>query len=176
MAAAFGAFANNGIYTKPRTVTRIESNDHTEVVVDNAPQSRVAMKESTAYLMNKMLKSVVSGGTGGSAGFNGMTIAGKTGTTSNNFDRYFVGYTPYYSAAVWIGYKDGNEKINASGNPAAKIWKQIMEPVHAGLENRSFPDKPESGISSATVCADTGLKPGALCGRTTSGEIGRAHV
>ncbi|MDE6936046.1 MAG: PBP1A family penicillin-binding protein [Oscillospiraceae bacterium] len=171
MAAAFGAFANNGIYTKPRTVTRIESNDHTEVVVDNAPQSRVAMKESTAYLMNKMLKSVVSGGTGGSAGFSGMTIAGKTGTTSNNFDRYFVGYTPYYSAAVWIGYKDGNEKINASGNPAAKIWKQIMEPVHAGLENRSFPDKPESGISSATVCADTGLKPGALCGRTTSGEV-----
>lgn len=171
MAAAFGAFANNGVYTKPRTVTRIESNDHTEVVVDNASQSRVAMKESTAYLMNKMLKNVVSGGTGGSAGFSGMTIAGKTGTTSNNFDRYFVGYTPYYSAAVWIGYKDGNEKINASGNPAAKIWKQIMEPIHAGLENKSFPDKPESGISTATVCADTGLKPGALCSRTTSGEV-----
>lgn len=163
MAAAFGAFANEGIYTPPRTVTRIENNDHTEVIVDNAVQSRPAMKESTAYLMNKMLKSVVTGGTGGSARFEGMTIAGKTGTTSDNFDRYFVGYTPYYSAAVWVGYRDGNEKINAgSKNPAALVWKQIMERVHEGLENKDFAEKP-SGITTVQVCADCGLKAGPLC-------------
>jgi len=162
MAAAFGAFANEGIYNRPRTVTRIENNDHTEVVVDNAVQSRAAMKESTAYLINKMLKSVVSGGTGTSARFDGMTIAGKTGTTSDNFDRYFVGYTPYYSAAVWIGYRDGNEKINAKGNPAAVIWKLVMEQIHQGLENKDFPENP-GGITTTQLCADCGLKAGALC-------------
>ena len=170
MAAAYGAFANSGIYSKPRTITQILSNDGKEVIVDNPVQSSVAMKESTAYLITKMLRSVVSGGgTGSSANFSGMTIAGKTGTTTNNFDRYFVGYTPYYSAAVWIGYADGNEKITASGNPAAKIWKLVMEQVHEGLENKSFPDKP-AGIVSVQVCADCGLKPSALCSQDYRGS------
>ena len=169
MAAAYGAFANSGIYNKPRTITQILSNDGKEVIVDNPVQSSVAMKESTAYLMNKMLRSVVTSGTGTSANFSGMTIAGKTGTTSNNFDRYFVGYTPYYSAAVWIGYADGNEKITASGNPAAKIWKLVVEQVHEGLEDKSFPDKP-AGIVSVSVCADCGLKPSALCSQDYRGS------
>ena len=169
MAAAYGAFANSGIYSKPRTITQILSNDGKEVIVDNPVQSTVAMEESTAYLMNKMLRSVVTSGTGTSANFSGMTIAGKTGTTTNNFDRYFVGYTPYYSAAVWIGYRDGNEKITASGNPAAKIWKLVMEQVHEGLEDKSFPDKP-SGIVSVSVCADCGLKPSALCSQDYRGS------
>lgn len=169
MAAAFGAFANSGIYTKPRTITQILSNDGKEVIVDNPSQSNVAMAESTAYLMNKMLRNVVTSGTGTSANFSGMTIAGKTGTTTNNFDRYFVGYTPYYSAAVWIGYSESNEKITASGNPAAKIWKLVMEQVHEGLENKSFPDKP-AGIVSVSVCADCGLKPSALCSQDYRGS------
>lgn len=176
MAAAFSAFANSGIYTKPRTISRIESNDHTQVIVDNASDSRVAMKESTAYLVTKMLRSVVSGGTGGSAGFSGMSIAGKTGTTSNKFDQYFVGYTPYYSAAVWVGYPNSNERIQAKGNPAAKVWKLVMEPIHKKLENKSFPDRP-SGITSVQVCADCGLLPSPLCAqdyrgsRVVSGEF-----
>ena len=169
MAAAYGAFANSGIYSKPRTITQILSNDGKEVIVDNPVQSTVAMKESTAYLVNKMLRSVVSSGTGTSASFSGMTIAGKTGTTTNNFDRYFVGYTPYYSAAVWIGYADGNEKITASGNFAAKVWKMVMEQVHAGLEDKSFPDQP-AGIVSVQVCADCGLKPSALCSQDYRGS------
>ena len=169
MAAAFGAFANSGIYTKPRTITKILSNDGTEVIAENPSQSNIAMKETTAYLMNKMLRNVVTNGTGTSANFSGMTIAGKTGTTTNNFDRYFVGYTPYYSAAVWVGYAKGGEKITASGNPAAKIWKLVMEQVHEGLENKSFPDKP-AGIVTVQVCADCGLKPSALCSQDYRGS------
>ncbi len=162
MAAAFGAFANSGIYSKPRTITEIRAADNTTVVVDNPVESTVAMKESTAYLMNKMLRSVVTNGTGGGASFSGMTIAGKTGTTSNNFDRYFSGYTPYYSGAVWVGYAEAPEKIRADHNPAAKIWRLVMEQVHEGLENKSFPEKP-SGIVTVQVCADCGLKPSELC-------------
>ena len=172
MAAAYASFVNRGVYTKPHTILRIESNDHTETIIDNAmAPSWPAMRETTAYLMNKMLRSVVTGGTGGSAGFSGMTIAGKTGTTTDNCDRYFAGYTPYYSAAVWVGYKDKPEKINAgSKNPAALAWKMVMEKLHEGLENREFFERPE-GIVSVTVCGDCGMKPCGLCPNTVSAEI-----
>ena len=167
MAAAFASFANEGMYNKPRTITRILDNDG-NVVVENSVDSREAMKPTTAYLINKWLRNVVTNGTGGGASFSGMTIAGKTGTTSDNFDRYFAGYTPYYAAAVWVGYKDSNERINASVNPAAAVWKLVMEPIHADLENKSFPERP-AGIVSATVCMDCGKKASSLCSADVRG-------
>ena len=178
MAAAYAAFANSGIYNQPRTIIQILGNDGKEVIVDNSiVQSHVAMKESTAYLINNMLRSVITGGTGTSASFEGMTIAGKTGTTSNNFDRYFVGYTPYYSAAVWVGYSQSNEKINSgTKNPAALVWKQIMEQIHQGLENKAFPT-PYSSIVKIDVCMDCGLLATENCineargNRTTTVEV-----
>lgn len=71
-----------------------------------------------------------------------MHIAGKTGTTNDNYDRYFTGYTPYYCAAVWVGYKN-NERISYSVNPAASLWRQVMEKVHADLPDKSF-NRPSS--------------------------------
>lgn len=171
MAAAYGSFVNQGVYNKPRTITRIESNDHTEVIVDNSVQSTVAMKESTAYLMNKLLRNVLINGNGSEGSFSGMTLAGKTGTTNDNKDRYFAGYSGYYSAAVWVGYAEKPEQITARGNPAAVIWKKVMERIHEGLEDKPFPERPE-GITSYTVCADCGLRPCELCGsRLVSAEI-----
>lgn len=171
MAAAYAAFANSGIYSEPRTVVQILGNDGKEVIVDNSiVDSKVAMKETTAYLINNMLRSVITAGTGTSAGFDDMTIAGKTGTTSNNFDRYFVGYTPYYSAAVWVGYSQSNEKINSgTKNPAALVWKMIMEEVHEELEKKSFPE-PASGISEVTVCIDCGLLATENCKNEARGD------
>ena len=172
MAAAYASFANRGTYIKPHTILRIESNDHSETIVDNTnAKSWPAMKETTAYLMNKMLRNVITSGTGGSANFEGMTLAGKTGTTTDNCDRYFAGYSPYYSAAVWVGYKDKPEKINSgSKNPAALAWKMVMQKLHEGLEDKSFFEKPE-GIVSVTVCGDCGLKPCGLCPKTVSAEV-----
>jgi penicillin-binding protein 1A len=179
MAAAYGAFVNRGTYIEPHLITRIESNDHKETVIDNTiPKSWPAMKETTAYLMNKLLRRVVTSGTGGDAAFSGMTIAGKTGTTTDNCDRYFAGYTPYYSAAVWMGYKDKPEKIfvKHGENPSAVVWKLVMEKLHEGLEDKGFFERPE-GITSVTVCADCGLKATDLCrqdyrgDRTVSEEI-----
>ena len=179
MAAAYGAFVNRGTYIEPHLITRIESNDHKETVIDNTiPKSWPTMKETTAYLMNKLLRRVVTSGTGGDAAFSGMTIAGKTGTTTDNCDRYFAGYTPYYSAAVWMGYKDKPEKIfvKHGENPSAVVWKLVMEKLHEGLEDKGFFERPE-GITSVTVCADCGLKATDLCrqdyrgDRTVSEEI-----
>ncbi len=164
MAAAYAAFANQGIYNSPRTylkVTKLENDGTETVVLKNDGESHVAMKETTAYLMNQLLKNVVTGGTGTSANFSGMTIAGKTGTTSDNYDRYFVGYTPYYVAAVWTGYEQP-EKISYSGNPAITMWKKVMQQVHADLPNKDF-DKPSSGLETVEICLDSGLRPTEAC-------------
>ena len=166
MAAAYACFANKGVYNEPRTyvrITRVDNATGQEItVLENTGESRVAMKETTAYLMTEMLKNAVTSGTGGQARFNGMTIAGKTGTTNKNFDRYFVGYTPYYVAAVWTGY-DENERISYNGNPAITMWKKVMEPLHAELENKGFDNKPAVGLTTIRVCLDSGLRPTDAC-------------
>ncbi len=160
MAAAYSAFANNGVYTRPRTYIEVRDVNG-NVVLENKQESWVAMKESTAYAINELLKNVVRSGTGTGAAFSGMTIAGKTGTTNNNYDRYFVGYTPYYTAAVWIGYPH-NARIQASGNPAASLWKEAMSKVHETLPNRDFASTPAE-MTQVTVCTRTGLLQGPQC-------------
>ena len=167
MAAAYACFANNGIYNEPRTYLKVEDSEG-NVILENESESHVAMKETTAYLMNQMLKSVITGGTGTSANFGGMTIAGKTGTTSDNYDRYFVGYTPYYVAAVWTGYEQP-EKISYSGNPAITMWKKVMQQVHADLPNKDF-DKPASGLETVTICRDSGLLCTDACHADSRGD------
>ena len=165
MAAAYACFANNGIYNEPRTylrVTRLDSAGNEVTVLENEGETHVAMKETTAYLMTSMLKNAVSAGTGGQARVSGMTIAGKTGTTNDNRDRYFVGYTPYYVAAVWTGYEEP-EKISYNGNPAITMWKKVMEPLHAELPNKDFDNKPSTGLTTISVCLDSGMKPTDAC-------------
>lgn len=159
MAAAYATFANSGIYNEPKTYIKVTDSEG-NVVLENSGEQHVAMKETTAYLMTTMLQDAING-TGGAARFSGMSIAGKTGTTNDNYDRYFVGYTPYYVAAVWVGYKV-NERISYSVNPAASLWKQVMEPIHANLENKGF-TKPSTGLTTITVCADSGLKCTEAC-------------
>ena len=160
MAAAYAAFANDGVYNSPRLYVKVTDNKG-EVLLDNEAETHVAMKETTAYFMNKFLQGVVSSGTATSASFGGMAIAGKTGTTSTNYDQYFVGYTPYYSAAVWTGYRN-NEKIVYSGKPAIAMWRKVMSRIHENLEYKSF-SKPSSGITTIRVCADSGMLPGENC-------------
>ena len=160
MAAAYATFARGGVYTTPRTYTEVL--DHNgNVILENKTESHAAMKESTAYAMNELLKNVVRNGTGTGANFSGMTIAGKTGSTNSNNDRYFVGYTPYYTAAVWVGY-DTPTRIVASGNPAATLWKTFMSKVHAGLPNKDF-EVSSADMVSVTVCTQTGLLASAGC-------------
>ena len=167
MAAAYAAFVNQGVYNEPRTYSKVTDQDG-KTVIDNTGDSWVAMKETTAYFMNKYLRQVVTSGTGGSAGFSGMTVAGKTGTTTDNYDRYFVGYTPYYVAAVWTGY-EVNVKINASGNPSAKLFRQVMSKIHANLPNKSF-FSVDSGLTSVKVCMDCGNLASDLCAQDIRGS------
>ena len=166
MAAAFGAFANEGVYTAPRTYTRVEDPDG-NVILENEAKSSVAMKDTTAALMNSLLQEVVSAGTGYEGRISGMHVAGKTGTTNNDQDRYFVGYTPYYSCAVWVGYAH-NQRIVASGNPAASMWQKVMSRIHEGLADKDFFSC--SGLTRVSVCADSGLLATDSCAEDCRGS------
>ena len=137
MAQAYGAFVNDGIFTYSRTYTA-GTDARGTVILDNSPETIVAFSPNTAYVMSYMLKNAAAAGTGSEANFWSMPVAGKTGTTTDYKDRWFVGYTPYYVAAVWTGY-DIPERIYVNGNPAAQLWRKVMAPIHEGLEYRDFP-------------------------------------
>lgn len=160
MAAAYGAFVNDGVYTPPRTFYRVEDSQG-NLVCENNKESHVAMKQTTAYIIRQTLKSVITSGTGGEARFSGMTIAGKTGTTDENRDRYFAGFSPYYSAAVWTGYKSNERFSESLGNPSAVLWREVMRRIHDGLENKDFNSC--SGLTQVTVCQDSGLLATEAC-------------
>ena len=166
MAAAFAAFANEGIYTAPRTFVRVEDADG-NVILENEAKAAVAMKDTTAALMNSLLQEVINGGTGYEGRISGMHVAGKTGTTNNDQDRYFVGYTPYYSCAVWVGYVH-NQRIIASGNPAASMWQKVMSRIHADLPDKDFFSC--SGLTYVKVCADSGLLATDSCAEDCRGS------
>ena len=163
MATAFAAFPSGGIYRTSRTYTKVTHivNDVEEVLLDNASTQEQAVKPTTAYYMNSMLSGVVSSaGTAGSARFSSsMGIAGKTGTTSSAYDRWFVGYTPYYTAAVWTGY-EYNARMSGP-NRAIAMWKLVMEQVHKDLSAKKFAEP--DGLTTVTVCKDSGLLATSFC-------------
>lgn len=142
MTAAYATFARDGIYVKPFVYT-IVTNSNGEVILaqdgysityDAAGQpiitgyaeGEAVLKESTVEQMHEMLVNVVEKGTGKAAQIDGVTVAGKTGTTDDDYDRWFAGYTEDYTAAVWTGYKNA-ETINYDGNPSVDLWHAVME-------------------------------------------------
>ena len=155
MTSAFGTFANDGIWREGRTFTKVYDSEG-NLVLDNVQETEQILSQKTVDYMNYCLAEAVSGGTGTSARLNGMMVCGKTGTTSNNRDRYFVGYTGYYTAAVWCGY-DQPEQIYLyeSRNPSAVLWKKVMAPLHEGKQNVKLYNA--SNMSSVTVCLDSGM-------------------
>ena len=156
MAQAYATFANEGVYREARTYTKVVDSDG-KVVLDNTQQSHVAMKDMTAWYITYMLENTVESGTGTAAQIANMTVAGKTGTTTSDFDRWFAGYTPYYTGVVWCGYDDPEEVVltDSSTNPAIVLWQKVMEQVHDGLPNKEF-NKP-TNVVECTVCRDSGL-------------------
>ena len=137
MAQAYCTFDNSGIFTEARTYSRV-TDAAGNIVLDNQPKTHVAMKSSTATNITSLLFSAANYGTGSESIFSGQAIAGKTGTSSYNLNRWFAGYTPYYVGVVWTGF-DQPEQMYVYGNPAAQVWRRVMQQVHAGLEYKSFP-------------------------------------
>ena len=179
MAGAFSAFGNNGMYTKPYAVKRIELRDGT--VLDTAPESKLVMKDSTAFMVTDMLKSVmVSPGTGTTAKVSGLPIAGKTGTTNYTDDEmqkwnitssravpdaWFAGYTTNYTASIWTGYSERKTPIQPGADQkiAQLIFKNLLEYVSKDIETPDFPVP--SSVQKVRI--EKGSKPPALASEFT---------
>ena len=136
MAQAYCSIVNDGIFTYSRTYTMLTDSEGS-IVIDNTPRTIQAFEPNTAYTLTYMLQNAVEHGTGTEAALWSVPVAGKTGSSGQYMDRWFVGCTPYYVAAVWTGY-DQQEAIQVSGNPAAQLWKKVMSPLHDGLAWKSF--------------------------------------
>lgn len=164
MAGAYSTFANNGFYTDPYMYTRVLDYDG-NVLLENRPEFDEVYKPETAFVITDILRGVLTQGTAAGYSLNNMPAAGKTGTTDDNIDKWFCGYTPYYTAAVWYGFDNEfgrrTEIIRVDQNNAIRIWQAAMNSIHEGLEPRDF-NKPET-ITSATICKDSGMIAGPDC-------------
>lgn len=155
MTEAYASFANNGVRREGRTFTKVYDSDG-KLVLDNTQDSQDILSDKAVNYVNYCLSQAVLNGTGGEAFLgNHMNVAGKTGTTASAKDRWFCGYTPYYTAAVWCGY-DTPEVISMvyGGNPAAQLWKKVMEPLHRNKTNLSLYSTED--MVKVNVCLDCG--------------------
>ena len=155
LAAAYGAIANSGVYVEPKLYTKVIDRAG-EVVLEKRSEVRDVMSKENAYILTDMMKTVTTGseGTGRLAKLTDIDVAAKTGTTSDDKDRWFTAYTPYYVGAVWFGY-DQPKYINVSTNPGTKVWKAVMEKIHKDLPAAKF-ERP-STVINVEVCRDSGL-------------------
>lgn len=166
LTAGYVTFGNGGNYYEPYSYYKVtDSQDN--VIIEKKPDEtkQEALSESTAWLMNKLLQTVMTQGTGTSYKLSGIECFGKTGTTNDDKDRWFVGGTPNFVAAVWYGYDTPKEvHYSLSSNPAGTIWKTVFSEVYEKLEARGddlsskFPEF--DGIVQRSYCSS--------CGKLTS--------
>lgn len=181
MATAFSTFPNKGTRTEPTMYTKIVDRDG-NIVLENKSEKIRVFSEETAYLITDVLKAAVRGGST-NISIPNMEIAGKTGTTNNQNDAYFAGYTPYYTAAVWYGYDQKTIKAGGrtyhlnvgkyggerTASPSA-MWKSVMQEIHKDLKSKRLPGRP-GGIVSASIDRVSGKLPTELSSRDPRGSM-----
>lgn len=138
MASGYAAIQNDGIYREPTCIVNITDSKGLELVSDHINLVPV-YEENAARTMTNILTGVLKYGTGRGLALTNMSCAGKTGTTNDKKDGWFVGYTPYYTTSVWVGYDTPKTLNNLYGSSyPGSIWKQYMNIIHEGLENKQF--------------------------------------
>ena len=161
LASAFGVFGNNGVKTNAKLYKKV-LDSHGNVILDTStPEETKIFSPQASYIVYDMLKDQVESGSAKPAKFGNIPVAGKTGTTTGDKDYLFAGLTPYYSAAIWIGYDKPREMRTSSGTVTSPIFGKIMGLAHKNLQYKEV-EQP-SGISKIAVCMDSGLKPTSLC-------------
>ncbi len=163
---AYGMIANGGMYIKPITYTKVEDANGTIILQNKRDEKRV-FSTGTAYVLTDIMKGVVTKGTARSARLANSVAAGKTGSTSDTKDKWFVGYTPYYVSAVWVGY-DEQKRINVGGEISKQIFKKVMDIIHSELPPRDFPVP--NDVKYLGVCSSSGALATSGCGTNAKNE------
>jgi membrane peptidoglycan carboxypeptidase len=138
MAAAYATFAAKGVYAEPYAITKIEDRKG-RTIYEHKPSTRPVFKPEEVGVLNNPLQGVVANGTGKAANI-GRPVAGKTGTTQDNVDAWFVGYTPQLATGVWVGYKDNAPMTKVHGRNVtggsfpAQIFSDVMKKAHEGVK------------------------------------------
>ncbi len=174
MTSAYTIFANGGVYNSPRFVLRILDSDG-NVVIENEKKSEIVLSEQNATIMTMLLQNVVKSGTARKMTLkDSVDVAGKTGTTMYDYDRWFVGYTPYYLCGVWFGYTQPRslEKFTVSPSPALKAWDEVMVKLHEKYTSTGNVKKftQAAGVINQVYCADSGLLATDACKADPRGQ------
>lgn len=170
LTAAFASVANGGVYTKPKLYTKVYDHSGT-LLLDNESETKRVMKETTAWLLTDAMRDVVTSGTGTLARFSNIQMdeAGKTGTTTNNVDAWFVGYTPYYTASIWSGYDNNKKQSDTTYHKT--LWRILMEKIHQTANKEYAEFKQPENIVTANICTKSGkLAVEGLCDSFTRTE------
>lgn len=162
LTAAYGAMANGGIQNETITYSKVVDNSGNEILVNTPEKTKISDPQS-AFIVQDMMRTGVSSGLSNKAairsGNTGIPVAGKTGTTSDKLDAWFVGYTPYYVAGVWFG-NDVNMPLDQGSTVSAKFWRTVMLEVHAELEDKNFVEP--DGLIRRTIDTQSGMLPSEL--------------
>ena len=151
MTAAYSAIASGGTYTEPTFYMKVLDREG-NVLLENTPEQHTAVRSTTSALLTSAMEDVLTSGTGTRAWFSGMDLAGKSGTTTDLRDLWFVGYSPYYACGVWGGYDDFSAQ--SSSAYVKNIWKAVMQRAHQGLSRRDFTGTEE--LTPCTICTKCG--------------------
>ena len=144
MASAYATFPNGGVRVSPSAYTKV-TNARGKVLIEKTPVETRVLDEGVAFIMRDCLESVVSRGIARNASIYGVQVGGKTGTTNDNYDYWFVGFTPKYSAALWIG-TDHNKVMSGSSGTAALLWSRIMSRI-PDITEGEYPPQPDDVVS-----------------------------
>ena len=170
VATAYATFANDGVYRQGRTFTKVYDAKG-KLVIDNVQASERILKSKTVDYVNYCLEQVVLSGTGKDAKMENVEVYGKTGTTNSRKDRYFCGYTGYYTASVWCGFELPAEiqLVGSSKNPAVTLWSKVMKPLHKDKENIELLNT--NRMVEVSVCLDSGKLATDACSCDVRGDV-----
>lgn len=169
LAAAYQVFGNGGVYYEPMLYSKVEDSKG-NIILEQDFFGTQALDSDSAWITNRMLRTVVTSptGTGHYAAMDNVEVCGKTGTSNAETDLLFVGITPDYVGALWIGYDDSRKIYSTDGwRAVATVWKTVM----TGIQDESAIKKftPDSSVVEKSYCLETGLLATTSCTKTDTG-------
>jgi penicillin-binding protein 1A len=176
-AAAYAIFGNGGLYYEPTFYTKV-TDQKGNIVLEKNPRPKTAIGDDTAMIMNKLLQTVIYGKNGTAtsvaSSVKKMKLFGKTGTSSSDNDKWFVGGSPYYVVSSWCGYATMQKMPSANLSIAKNQWSTVMSKIHKGLKEKDYPES--KFVVDRYYCTSTGGLATTECEKTSIGWYNKGRL